>query len=111
MPDDNYPDCCFVEDQVVVIDDRALITNAGAQSRKGEKDVIINTLSEKLALEFMKSPAELDGGDVLRVGNIVYVGSSTRTNIHGINALKDFANFFPILLFPLIIDFSLDLEN
>ena len=92
MPDDNYPDCCFVEDQVVVIDDRALITNAGAQSRKGEKDVIINTLSEKLTLEFMESPAELDGGDVLRVGGIVYVGSSTRTNIHGINALKDFAN-------------------
>jgi len=92
MPDDKYPDCCFVEDQAVVIDDRALITNAGAQSRKGEKDAIVDILSEKLVLEFMDSPAELDGGDVLRVGNTIYVGSSTRTNIHGIKVLEDFAN-------------------
>ena len=90
--DDTYPDCCFVEDQIVVIHDKGLITNAGAQSRRGERDVIINSLNEKLILEFMEAPAELDGGDVLRVGNILYVGQSTRTNIHGINRLKEFAN-------------------
>ena len=89
--DDTYPDCCFVEDQVVTLGKRALITNTAAQSRKGERDTIISSLDTKLVLEYMESPAELDGGDVLRVRDTLYVGKSTRTNFYGIKRLKEFA--------------------
>jgi dimethylargininase len=34
--DENYPDCCFVEDTAVVIGGVALITRPGHPSRQGE---------------------------------------------------------------------------
>ena len=112
ISNDAYPDCCFVEDQIVVLDERALITNTGAQSRKGERDAIIKSLDTKVVLEFMETPAELDGGDVLRVSNTLYVGESTRTNFHGIDRLKEFASSsgIQVKIIPVPID-SLHLKS
>jgi dimethylargininase len=45
-------------------------------------------LAEYRQLEWMASPATLDGGDVLRVGKRLYVGLSTRTNDDGVRALE-----------------------
>lgn len=38
--DENYPDCCFVEDCAVVIGGTALITRPGHLSRQGEVSLI-----------------------------------------------------------------------
>ena len=40
----DYPDCCFVEDHAIVAGDSALLTNAGHDSRLGERKEIEDTL-------------------------------------------------------------------
>jgi dimethylargininase len=79
----------FVEDGAVVLDEIAIMTRQGAKSRRKEGRVILPTLSLYRPLVDLKAPAELDGGDVLRVGDMVYVGVSKRTNNHGVNQLRD----------------------
>ena len=91
LPSDlNYPDCCFVEDHAVIAGDSALITNAGHDTRLGEKAVIQEALEKDLKLEFMPSEARMDGGDVLQFGDKFLVGHSSRTNKKAIECLRDF---------------------
>lgn len=89
----DYPDCCFVEDHAIVAGDSALITNAGHDSRLGEKTAIVEALEDDLNLEFMNSGGRMDGGDVFQFGNKFLVGHSSRTNNRGIQNLKDFVEF------------------
>ena len=89
----DYPDCCFVEDHAIVASDSALITNAGHDSRLGEKGAIIEALEGDLKLEYMTSGGRMDGGDVFQFGNKFLVGHSSRTNRQGIQNLKDFVEF------------------
>ena len=91
LPSDlNYPDCCFVEDHAVIAGDSALITNAGHDTRLGEKAVVQEALEKDLKLEFMPSEARMDGGDVLQFGDKFLVGHSSRTNKKAIECLRDF---------------------
>jgi len=90
-PDVQYPDCPFVEDTVVVVKDRALITYPGAASRQGEVTATGEVLRHFLKINRMKPPATLDGGDVLQIENKIFVGHSTRTNEKGIKALTRWA--------------------
>src|SRR5262249_4254190 len=39
-------------------------------------------------LEFLTEPATLDGGDVMRIGKVVFVGESARTNREGVAQLS-----------------------
>lgn len=84
---DDLPDATFVEDMAVVLDDVAWITRPGAESRRAECASIAAALAPFRALEHMASPCTLDGGDVLRAGNVLYVGQSTRTNHAALKAL------------------------
>ena len=86
-PDEACPDCVFVEDTAVVIDQRALITRPGAASRRAETEPIADALAPWFELARMEAPATLDGGDCLRVGRTIYVGRSARTNTAGIARL------------------------
>ena len=52
-PHDSYPDCCFVEDHAIVVGDSVLLTNAGHDSRLGERKEIEEALNEDLNLEYM----------------------------------------------------------
>ena len=90
--DQNHPDCVFVEDQAVVIDGHVLLPVPGHESRRGEQPPIADFLVEQLKghqICKMQSPAMMDGGDILRLGNLFFVGRSTRTNDAGIAELKD----------------------
>jgi len=89
----DYPDCCFVEDHAIVAGDSALITNAGHDSRLGEKGAIIEALDNDLKLDFMIPDGRMDGGDVFQLGNKFLVGHSSRTNRQGIQNLKEFVEF------------------
>jgi dimethylargininase len=93
--DESHPDCVFVEDQAVVHEGRALIAVAGHPSRRGEAAPVRYAL-ERMGLEIhdMELPATLDGGDVLRVRDTLYVGRSGRTNHGGISRLA--AVFGPV---------------
>ncbi|HEY0155828.1 MAG TPA: arginine deiminase family protein [Thermoanaerobaculia bacterium] len=78
--DPNHPDCVFIEDTAVVLDDVAVITRPGAESRRGEVEVVANELARHRPLVRIEAPATLDGGDVLVLGDRIYAGLSSRTN-------------------------------
>ena len=82
-----HPDACFVEDTAVVVDELAIITSMGAESRRDEPQAIAAELALHRELAHLKPPAKLEGGDVLRVGKKLYVGLSGRTNAEGVVAL------------------------
>ncbi|HWW60532.1 MAG TPA: dimethylargininase, partial [Thermoanaerobaculia bacterium] len=86
--DDALPDCVFVEDTTIVLDDIAIITRPGAESRRGETRAVAHALAPFRKLAFIEAPATIDGGDVLRLGNTLFVGRSARTNDDAIAQLR-----------------------
>ena len=74
------PDSVFVEDTAIVLDEIAVITHPGADSRKPEIFSIVNALSTFRKLDYIKAPASLDGGDVLVIGKTIFIGFSSRSN-------------------------------
>lgn len=84
---DDHPDSVFVEDTAVVLDEIAIITIPGAESRRGETTAVAEALRPYRKLALLSSPATLDGGDVLRLGRTLYVGVGSRTNAAGLAQL------------------------
>jgi len=88
LPDaPELPDSVFVEDTAVVLDSVAMIARSGAESRRLEASAVAEALKGYRDVIVMQPPGTLDGGDVLRIGAILYVGRSTRTNDDGIRQL------------------------
>jgi len=83
------PDSVFVEDTAVVLDEIAVITRPGAESRRLETLSVAATLQRHRRCVLVKGPGTLDGGDVLRVGRRLFVGRSSRSNAEGIRQLAD----------------------
>jgi dimethylargininase len=88
-PADDCPDAVFVEDAVVLYHDLAVLTRPGAESRRPEVDGVAKVV-ESLGLPAarIEAPGTLDGGDVLKVDDTVYVGRGGRTNGEGIRQLR-----------------------
>jgi len=84
---DPYPDSVFVEDSAIVLDDLVLITRPAMSSRRGEAAEMAADLASYSSLNNMQR-GRLDGGDVLRVGQCLYVGQSTRTDRGGLKELR-----------------------
>jgi dimethylargininase len=72
----------------LVFDEMAVITRPGAVSRRAETGAVAEALHVYRPLLHIDEPATLDGGDVLRIGRCVYVGSSARSNADGIAQLR-----------------------
>ena len=85
MPE--YPDGYFVEDTAVVTPDIAVITNPGADARRGEQTTIEPVLAKYRNIEHIQHPGTVDGGDVLMTGTHFFIGISSRTNEHGARQL------------------------
>lgn len=83
-----HPDSVFVEDTAIVLDEVAVLTCPGAASRRGEVGSMAAALAPYRELRHIKAPATLDGGDVLRLGHVLYVGASGRSNAAGVAALR-----------------------
>jgi dimethylargininase len=80
------PDCVFIEDAVVMYRGVAVITNPGSDSRKPETAAVEESVRELgCRTERITAPGTLDGGDVLKIGDTVYVGRGGRTNQAGID--------------------------
>ncbi len=86
-PEPDLPDSVFVEDAAVIVDECAVITRPGAESRRREVVSVTEALRPHRALNAIVAPGTLDGGDVLRAGRRVFVGLSSRTNAEGIRQL------------------------
>ena len=92
-----YPDGVFVEDAAIVLDEFAVITRPGADSRRGEAESVANALQHYRPLKRMEAPATLDGGDVLRVDRTLYVGLSQRTNEEALGQLRQIATGYEVI--------------
>ncbi len=90
----DYPDSVFVEDPAIVLDEIAVLTRPGAESRRGEGESLAAELARFRELRRIVGPATLEGGDVMRVGKTLYVGASARSNAEGIAQLADFVRPF-----------------
>lgn len=87
--DADLPDCCFVEDAAIVLDEVAVVTSPGAPSRRPETEAVAAALAPYRRLVRMTPPAHLDGGDVLVVGRQIFAGLSQRTGPAGVAALSE----------------------
>ena len=86
-PEPELPDAVFVEDTAIVLEDFAVITRPGAESRRAELPSVAAALGRYRPLHHIVAPGTLDGGDVLRMGRALYVGETLRTNAEGIDQL------------------------
>jgi dimethylargininase len=84
----DLPDSVFVEDVAVVLDEVAVITRPGADSRRAESASVARVLTSYRPLVHLTAPATLDGGDVLRLGRELLVGASGRSNAEGVAQLQ-----------------------
>ena len=87
--DENHPDSPFIEDTLVVIEDTAVITRPGAESRREEIGPVAEAIAGYLRVRTIEEPGLMDGGDILQVGGRVYAGLSKRTNQAAIDQLAD----------------------
>jgi dimethylargininase len=87
--DDRYPDAVFIEDTAIVLDELAVMTRPGAESRRGELEAVEAVLGEYRTLVRIAAPATIDGGDVLQLDDVLYVGRTARTTDEGIAQLRD----------------------
>lgn len=85
---DDLPDSVFVEDVAIVLDEIAVITRPGAESRRPESAQMAPVLSNYRRVTFIQAPGTLDGGDVLRLGRRIYVGRSGRSDDGGIEQFQ-----------------------
>jgi len=94
-PADDCPDAVFVEDTVVMYRNVALITRPGAESRRPETEGVEEAVASLgCSVNWIWEPGTLDGGDVLKIDDTVYVGRGGRTNAAGVQQLR--AAFEPL---------------
>jgi dimethylargininase len=86
----NLPDSVFVEDAAIVLDECAVLTRPGADSRKPEIESIAQALAPYRTLYRVQPPGTVDGGDVLTVGKQIFVGLTTRSNQSAIDQMQAF---------------------
>jgi len=86
--DDALPDSCFVEDTAIVIGEKTIICNMKIKSRASEVIEVAKVLKKLKETYYIKPPATIDGGDVLKIENRVFIGLSARTNLHAIRQLR-----------------------
>ena len=82
------PDSVFVEDAAVVLDECAVLTRPGADSRKPEVESIARALAPYRTLHRIQAPGTVDGGDVLVVGRDIWVGLTTRSNRAAVDQMQ-----------------------
>lgn len=87
-PEPDLPDSVFVEDTTLVLPEAAFILPMGAPSRRAERDSIATALAPFREIRQIQGPGTVDGGDVLRLGRVLYVGLSSRTNTAGAECLR-----------------------
>jgi dimethylargininase len=84
----DLPDSTFLEDTAVVLDEVAVLASMGTAARRAEPAGVEAELRKYRPLARIEPPATLEGGDVLRVGQVLLVGVSARTDAAGAGALQ-----------------------
>lgn len=108
-PAPDHPDSVFIEDTMVLWGDTAVIARPGAPERAGE----VATAAEVIAdLGFrtvpITEPATLDGGDVLKIEDTMYVGVGGRTTE---SACQQLAEHLDATVVPVPVSLVLHLKS
>lgn len=107
----DLPDCAFIEDAAVVLDEAAIIGRMGTEARRPETAGIESELAALVPVHRIEAPATLEGGDVLRIGHTLLVGRSSRTNAAGVSALSEFAGRYGYEVRPVPVHGCLHLKT
>jgi dimethylargininase len=106
------PDGVFIEDDVVMYGNRAVVARPGADERKPETAAIADLLG---ALGYdvvsIEAPGTLDGGDVLKHDGTVWVGLGGRTNQAGIDQLTSYLEPYGAQVVPVPLSKVLHLKS
>jgi dimethylargininase len=105
------PDCAFVEDCAVVLDEVAILTSMGAAERRPELSLVEQELATYRTVLRVEPPASLEGGDVLKVGRTLLVGLSARTDAGGARALEAIVERYGYEVVPVPVRRSLHLKT
>jgi dimethylargininase len=105
------PDAVFIEDTAVVIDEIAIVTRPGAESRRAETAAVAQTLAGYRELRHISAPGTIDGGDVVICGTRAWVGRSERTNAAGIEQLRQILQPFGYSVSPVDVSGCLHLKS
>jgi dimethylargininase len=85
---DTMPDSVFIEDTAIVLDELAVITRPGAESRRVETAAVAEALRAYRPIAAILAPGTIDGGDVLTAGRRMFVGVGYRSNDAGVKQLR-----------------------
>ena len=107
----DYPDAVFVEDPAIVVDEAAVITSMGVESRRGERESLAEALATFRKVIRMSGYGSLEGGDAMRIGREIFVGVSGRTDLMGIAELGDLLNPFGYRVRPIGLKDCLHLKS
>lgn len=86
--DDTMPDSVFIEDTALVLDELAVITRPGAESRRPETAAVAEAVRTHRPVAAILAPGTLDGGDIVRLGRRILVGVGYRSNESGVKQLR-----------------------
>ena len=86
--DKTLPDSCFVEDTAAIFGEKAVVCNMKTESRAKETLEVAKILSRLKDTYYIKPPATVDGGDILKAEDTVFVGLTARTNLHAVKQLE-----------------------
>jgi dimethylargininase len=87
--DNGLPDSCFVEDTAVIFGKKAVICRMSVESRTCEVAAVAKVLEKLKQVHYTRSPAMIDGGDVLKIEDRVFIGLSARTNERAVEQIKE----------------------
>jgi dimethylargininase len=104
------PDAVFVEDTAILLGEHAIITRPGASSRANEVFSTAVGLTPHFNVHYLPA-GTLDGGDVLRIENTLYVGQSSRTDMAGTQALEAVVSPLGYWVVPVDMDRCLHLKT
>ena len=110
-PDGRDPDCAFVEDAAVIVDEKAILTHPGAESRRGQVEAVREVLARHREIDQIGPPGFLEGGDVLQAEDCLFVGITERTNLEGFRQLKGLLAGIPVRVIPVPMRKTLHLKT
>jgi len=87
--DDENADSCFVEDNAVIHNGKALICRMAKDSRRGETGAVESILEGMVRTRRATAPATVEGGDVVHFSDRLLSGVTQRTNDHGISQMRE----------------------
>jgi dimethylargininase len=105
------PDSVFVEDTAVVLDEIAVLASMGAESRRGEPAALARELARYREVKPIRLPARLDGGDVVVTGRTIFVGLTGRTDMAGVDAMRDITSKYGYSVHPVRVTGCLHLKS